>query len=153
MRRVLLLSLVSAGALFVVALTRGAGPTKVPDAPQPAPPRETPLPPAPAVPEPARPLRNLFEYGEAPPAEPAVRPRPLILEPEAAPTSAPVPVRLVGILHRGGTVKAAIVVEGNLVLLSPGDSSAGYSLLSADEDDGAVVRTPSGAEIRLSPPP
>lgn len=66
------------------------------------------------------------------------------------PASSPGPVRFVGVVARAGGLKAALVIEGEVVLLSSGESAMGYTLLTVDRDEGATLRTPAGAEIRAS---
>jgi hypothetical protein len=62
-------------------------------------------------------------------------------------------VRFVGVVARGGRPCAALVIEGEVVLLAPGESSAGYTLLGVDPDEGARLRTPAGAEMRATAKP
>jgi hypothetical protein len=57
-------------------------------------------------------------------------------------------VRLIGFVARAGELKAALVIEGDVVLLSCGESATGYTLLTLDRDEGATLRTPAGSEIR-----
>jgi len=94
--------------------------------------------------------RNLFEYGSSPSHTGAA---PVRRSTEAAPTaapSAPPAVRLVGILHPVGGPRAALAVEGDVVVLTPGGSADGYTLLSIGEEGTVRVRTPSGEEIELA---
>jgi hypothetical protein len=107
-------------------------------------------------------LRNVFEYEDA-----AARPA-LAAPPRAATTAAlpslvpPAPspsplVRLVGLVRRGAQTKAALVVPGDTVVLGVGESAAGYTVVSIDEDEGVRVRTPDGGTIVIAaagnPPP
>lgn len=100
-------------------------------------------------------MRNLFEYGQgdrgpgAPLGDVSRRGlRPVI---EAPPT--PGPVRWVGLVRRGGEARVALSLLGEVVILAPGETFSGYTLLIVDEDAGARLRTPSGAEITVSPEP
>jgi hypothetical protein len=153
-RRMFLLGLVSAAALSIVALTRGnmppaeVAPTRVP-----APP-ERPFESAEPVGLEA-PLRNVFEYGPLPEArvEPRDRPEPRLAQPPEGIADATEPVRFVGVVARGERACAALVIEGEVVLLAPGESSAGYTLLAVDADEGAHLRTPAGAEMRANAEP
>ena len=97
--------------------------------------------------------RNIFEYGEdvrptrsAHPigARPAATPAP-----EADPSQEP--VRLVGVVRRSGETRAALAIQGEVVILAPGETASGYTLLAVDEDAGARLRAPSGAEIVVPP--
>jgi hypothetical protein len=100
-------------------------------------------------------LRNVFEYSEAvtrPAAAAAVRPA---ISPTLPVVAAPIPspsplVRLVGLVHRGGRTKAALAVAGDTVVLAPGESASGYTVVSIDEDDGVRVTGPDGATLVLS---
>lgn len=70
--------------------------------------------------------------------------------PPARPPAEP-PVRLVGILSRGGTLRAALVIRGELALLAVGEQAAGFTLRELDEDAGARVEGPDGAILKLRP--
>jgi hypothetical protein len=86
----------------------------------------------------------LAEARSAPPP-----PQPRDLRSQVAPaTSTPDPVRFIGVVARGGGLAAALVIEGDVVLLSPGESTMGYTLLTLDRDEGATLRTPTGGELR-----
>lgn len=64
------------------------------------------------------------------------------------------PVRLVGFIRIGRSVRAALVVEGVLEVLDVGREAAGYVLLKVDADAGIVrVRTPSGEEMNIESEP
>jgi hypothetical protein len=102
--------------------------------------------------------RNVFEYwdGGARPAGPP----PAVLAPApvapaaAAPAPEPPPaVRLVGVLRRGTLLRAALTIQGDTVVLAPGESAAGYSVVSIDEEEGVRVKAPDGTAIVLAPPP
>jgi hypothetical protein len=59
-------------------------------------------------------------------------------------------VRLVGLLRRGGHVRAALAVAGETAVLGAGESAAGYTVVSIDEDDAVTLRTPDGSTIVLA---
>jgi hypothetical protein len=59
-------------------------------------------------------------------------------------------VRLVGLLRRGGRLRAALAIVGETVVLAPGESSGGYSVVSIDEDEGVTLRGPDGSTVTLS---
>jgi hypothetical protein len=64
------------------------------------------------------------------------------------------PVRLVGFIRIGDSVRAVLVVEGVLEVLGVAQESGGYVLLKVDADAGfARVRTPSGEEMTLESEP
>ena len=119
---------------------------------------------APASPDPgsdgrdAMPERNVFRFVEPEREAPPPAPRalaPLMVPPPLAPvdTSASEPIRLVGFVRRGGSVRAALSLEGSVSVVGVGEEAGGYSVLAVDEDAGVTVRTPDGAELLLAPPP
>jgi hypothetical protein len=99
-------------------------------------------------------LRNVFEYMEAAPrpvlpvATRAVTTAtlPSVLPPEPSPSPL---VRLVGLVHRGAQTRVALALAGDTVVLAAGESAAGYTVVSIDEDEGVRVRTPDGGTIVL----
>lgn len=65
-------------------------------------------------------------------------------------TPAPEPVvRLTGFVRRGGTLRAALSVRGEVWLLAVGEAASGFTLLAADEEAGVRLRDPLGAELAL----
>ena len=149
--RVLVLAVVA--ALAAAYLWRDAG-SGASDAPAAAP--RAPVPPAhaveaPAVPTP--PARNVFEYADQRPpvaAAPSAVTPPLTVAPAPSPSPA---LRLVGLVRRGGQLKAALAILGETVVLAPGESAAGYTVISIDEEDGVRVRGPDGSAVQLAPGP
>jgi hypothetical protein len=98
--------------------------------------------------------RNPFEYGGgAAPREPRPgrTPRPAseaLAEVEPAP---PLRVRLVGVVRpSSGPVKAALSVDGEVVLLAPGGAAEGYTVLEILDDQSVRVRIPSGEDVTLT---
>jgi len=150
---------VAAGAgLVIFYLLRTAGGSGPSDRP-PEPPRAARRL-APAAAEvsagPATPLRNVFEYSGGMPRPGGTAPGPDLDIPRAAPVEPPAEpspiatppaVRLVGLLRRGNTVKAALAISGETVVLGVGESALGYSVLSIDAEDGVQVRTPEGVTV------
>lgn len=112
--------------------------------------------PAPVAP----PARDVFRYvgrdddgGAVPPFEDAVPPSPPPSLADATPPLAPAPdqgPRLVGILRQGGVLKAALATSGEVVIARAGEMVDGYSVVSIDEEDGVVLRDPSGTPVTLS---
>lgn len=98
-------------------------------------------------PRPARPAgvrppastRNVFEFAPRPvpevaPRRPAAAPE----SPEEVPPPVAVPaVRFVGLVRRGGVLKAALQVHGNAVVVGKGEAAGGYTVVAIDTD---VVR-------------
>jgi hypothetical protein len=126
----------------------------------PHPPRRAAAEPRPApreAPAPGAPDRNVFEFLEPvaaaratpPPKPPPTPSAEASLSPEPVPPPA---VRLVGLVHRGGALRAALSVRGTVVILGLGEESEGYRVLSIDEDTGVRLAGPDGAEQVLAPP-
>ena len=146
----------AAGALVVLYLLSMAGGSQGPDHP----PRERRPGPAfhpvgePSL-VPAAQMRNVFQYADG--GAPAVRVEKSAGAPAStlvplAPMPAPSPlVRLVGLLRRGGRVRAALAISGETAVLAPGESAAGYTVVSIDEDEGVRLRAPDGSTIVLTP--
>ena len=103
------------------------------------------------VPPPGVPVRNVFEYSDgAPPAPPAAGAGVARITPPPAQAPAPVPsplVRLVGLLRRAGQTRAALAIAGETVVLAAGESAAGYTVVSIDEEEGVRLRAPDGGLI------
>ena len=153
--RIRVVLLTAAAALVVMYLLRTLGGHEATDRPE-APPRiartsrgagET----AAAIPPS---LRNVFEYSDAVSrplvpvsSRPVITPaRPTIVVPEPSPSPL---VRWGGLVHRRGQTKAALAVPGDTVVLGAGETAAGYTVVSIDEDEGVRVRTPDGGSIVL----
>lgn len=114
--------------------------------------------PGPVTTTPSAPERNVFEYAapstsiapqtlKAPPVTYA----PVEVGPAPIVASAP-PVRLVGLVHRGGMLRAALSISGEVVILGPGEMVEGYRVLSIDDEEGVRLRGPDGAELALAGP-
>ena len=71
----------------------------------------------------------------------------------AAPVPVPSanPVRLIGVVRKGGTVKAAVSMWGEKVVMAEGEESRGYKVLSIDDEGGVWLRGPDGSELTLPP--
>jgi len=98
-----------------------------------------------------QPTRDPFHYAD----EPALRAGPRGGPPPAlTPSPTPSPeraVRLVGLVRRPGGLRAAVAIAGEVVVLRPGESAGGWTLVALDED-GARLRGPDGREEALSFP-
>lgn len=158
--RLLGAALVLVALVALLARGTGGGAAWTPLAPGPAAPR--PQPPRASAPRPAvtpwEPSRNLFEYADSPrmplPAvtAPALAVRPRASEAPPAIVATPPPLRVVGLVRRGGELKAAFMLEGEMVLAGKGERAGGYSVLDVDEEKGVSVRGPRGEEMLLPPP-
>jgi hypothetical protein len=103
---------------------------------------------------PPRLVRNPFEFGRAEPDPAVVAPRPVrpaVAPPPAVVAATPAPVRLVGLVHKGGALNAALMVNGELGLVQVGEVFRGFTLTAVDEDDGVRLRGPDGSELSLAP--
>jgi hypothetical protein len=97
------------------------------------------------------PRRNVFEYGEPPrpPVMAYVEPMAPIATPAA--TAKPAPVKLVGLVQQGGGLRAALALDGEIVLGEKGQKVGGYTIVSIDEDIGVVLSGPDGETLELRP--
>ena len=68
--------------------------------------------------------------------------------PVVVPPPAPA-VRLVGLIRRGGALKAALQIHGESVTVGMGDSAGGYAVVAIDED-GVRLRAADGTILTLS---
>lgn len=140
--------LLAAGLLLVALVLAGradrpsAAPSDRPASP-PAP-RINAEPSDPAVEKAARPLRDLFRYADE---APAAVPRSVVpvTRPEAPTATPEPPVRLVGLVRQAGGLRAVVAIHGELVLLRPGETAEGWTLIAVDEGE-ARFRGPDGHE-------
>lgn len=150
-RTMRLLAVAVGGALLVVMLTRGAARLSVP--PEAPPPREAARPEETTPPEPlaALPARDIFRYAEPtpPPSSRLSAGAQMQSEP---PAPGPAPVRLIGLVRRGGRLCAALAISGEIDLAGAGETAGTVSVLSVDEDQGVRVRLPDGSELLLPLP-
>jgi hypothetical protein len=110
---------------------------------------------APPVPEPTPPRlsRNPFEYVEPQPVR--LRPDAVVRVPSPLPsplTDVVAPVKLVGFLRRGSALRAILSIRGEVLLLAVGEEGGGYTLVSADEERGALLKGADGSDIALALP-
>ena len=153
-RLLALAAVAAAGLLFLMLRTGGPGPSDRPLEPARAPRRAINASEGTGVP--ASPLRNVFEYAEAAPrpvaSVPSARAVTRAVQEPAPPAPSPSPaVRLVGVLRRGGQIKAALAIAGEAVVLAAGESAGGYTVVSIDEEEGVRLRGPDGGTILLAP--
>jgi hypothetical protein len=138
-------------ALGAALLTRGAGSAgRPPGVERELTPR--PLPDAPPGGEWDAPSRDPFRY-----VAPTVRPAaPVIVDRARSTPPSPVatvpPVKLVGLVRRGAQIKAALGVNGEVLIAGVGEVVGAYTVLSI-EDDAVRLRDAVGAEIVVSPQP
>jgi hypothetical protein len=121
-----------------------------PEALPPAPPAIGPSPEPTVDPPESSPARDLFRYADEPSAEPVSPRARVVTPPTAAPTPvAEAPVRLVGLVRQSGGLRAAVAIRGEVVLLKPGESADGWTLVALDED-AVRLRGPDGHETVLA---
>lgn len=102
--------------------------------------------------EPPAPTRNVFEYAGRPETPPdPISVGPASLSPVSPPHEPEPPVRLVGLLRRGGRLRAALSLGGEVVIVGHGERAGQYSVLSIDDDRGVRLSGPDG-ELTLPPP-
>jgi hypothetical protein len=58
----------------------------------------------------------------------------------------------VGLVRRAGVLRAALVVDGEVVLASAGETIGGFRVVSLDEEGGVRLRDPEGLEATLALP-
>ena len=97
------------------------------------------------------PARNVFEFAERPaPSMPSAPPpraeMPAPVETATAPAA--LPVRLVGLVRRGGALKAALSIHGETVIAGAGEAAGDYRVVAVDED-GVRLRAADGSMITL----
>jgi hypothetical protein len=96
--------------------------------------------------------RDPFRFAEVGPAN-AARPAPTLAPATPSPDPPPpVRVRLMGLMRRAGVLRAALVVDGQVVLASAGETVDGFRVVSLDEEGGVRLRDPAGLEATLALP-
>jgi hypothetical protein len=97
-------------------------------------------------------IRNIFRYADQVPADPDARALPRNPEDdrEERPAS-PSRVRLVGLVERVDGLAAALAVDGEVVLLSEGDSAGDVTVITVGEET-VVLRTAEGERYTLRLP-
>ena len=98
-------------------------------------------------------LRDIFRFAddEAEPESPAA---PVIIEREATPGASAMAAsgpRLVGLVWRSSRLFAVFVVDDQVVLVAPGESVAGVTIVSVD-DESVRIRRGDGSESTLGLP-
>jgi hypothetical protein len=77
------------------------------------------------------------------------------LAPPPAPLAPPPPVvtgpRLIGLMRQGGTLRAALSVDGEMLVVAAGERAGAYTVVSVDED-AVTLRDAAGTTLTLSPP-
>ncbi len=146
-------------AVLLVAALAAAAVAFAPGVREPAAGVERPVSTSPApelrVPTPPALTRDPFRYAQ--PRQPARAPAEdggmasAAAEDPAATLPVEPPVRLVGILRRGGGLRAALSIHGELALLAVGEQAGGFTLRGLDEDTGARVEAPDGSVLQLRP--
>jgi len=98
------------------------------------------------------PKRNLFEYGQAaaPPVMAVVEPMETAVWTPAA-TATRAPIKLVGLVNQAGGLRAALALDGEVVLGKKGETVSGYTIVSIDQDSGVVLNGPDGKTLELRP--
>jgi hypothetical protein len=61
-------------------------------------------------------------------------------------------VRLVGLVRHGGVLRAAVVVDGEVILAAAGEAISGFRVVSLDEEGGVRLRDAEGREETLALP-
>jgi hypothetical protein len=138
--------------LLLVVLSRGSGPVGIPSPPPlRVPPPETS--PSAREPEESGPAasRDIFRYADQP--APATTHRPVAAPRTPTPAPSEAALRLVGILHKGGSLQAVLALSGEVTLARVGERVGGHLVLSIDEESGVRLRDLEGQELTLPLPP
>ena len=139
------------GVVLAILLLRPPGPSaSARPAEDPAPRRSAP-PARAADPDLPWPARDPFRYAEEHRQGTASAPPPIKAAPSPAPAPSANPLRLIGVVRKGGTVKAAVSLWGETVVMAEGEESRGYKVLSIDDEGGVRLRGPDGSELTLPP--
>lgn len=151
--RVRLVVLAAALVIAVIQLSRESGRAVAPLPGEPDQrPSATPAPSLAPAPSSPSPFRDPFRFlNEEPSARPSPSPSSLVARPPS-PDPAPARARLVGLVRSAGGLRAVLVLDGEVVLVSAGDTVGGFRVLSLDEDTGVQVRDPEGLEAVLALP-
>jgi hypothetical protein len=102
-----------------------------------------------APPATVRLTRNIFEYAREPDAGPLsarVPGSPLPLSTGATPTPTP-SVRLVGLVGSASGKSVALAIDGQVVVVAPGEMELGYRVLAIDQDVGVRISGPDGEQL------
>jgi len=147
-RGVLLLGALAIASLVLVTHREAASPAPAAAAGASAASRPQPRRVEPAV-DPAT-IRDVFRFVERPSvAAPLVERTPAPAVTGAA--ASPKPFRLVGLVRRQGRLLAAFAIDGDVVLLGPGETAGDVSVLEVGEE-GVRIRRRNGSEERLALP-
>jgi Tfp pilus assembly protein PilP len=119
-------------------------------------PEKAPVPGMSPPPSPERPTatfsRDPFRFADdARVVPPAGRIPPAAVAPLPSPEPALARARLVGLVRRGGVLRAAVSVNGEVALVSAGETIGGFRVLSLDEERGVRVRDAEGVEATWAP--
>lgn len=100
-------------------------------------------------------IRNIFRFGDEPSrgaaAESLADAAPNAGEPAPSVAAGSEGPRLVGLVRRADRLVAALAVDGEVVLLSKGQSVGGFTVTEISEE-GVGLRGPGGDEITLRLP-
>lgn len=96
--------------------------------------------------------RDPFRFADQEPVGRASRAPSGSLAAPPSPEPAAARVRLVGLVRRAGVLRAALIVDGEVVLASAGDTVGGFRVVSLDEEVGVAIRDPEGLEVTLALP-
>ncbi len=95
-------------------------------------------------------IRDVFRFIE-PPSVVARRVERTPTPATAGTAASPEPFRLVGLVRRQGRLLAAFAIDGEVVLLGPGETAGEVSVLEVGEEE-VRIRRRNGAEERLALP-
>jgi len=94
--------------------------------------------------------RNIFEYAREPEAGLLPMRAAAATTPKLPAATAPTPtpsVRLVGLVGSAGGRSVALVIDGQVVVVAPGEAALGYRVLAIDQDLGVRISGPDGEQV------
>ena len=144
----------SVGVLVVVLAVlflRGPGPGASARPAEEAAPRRSPPRARATDPDLPWPARDPFRYADERRQGAAPAPPPTATAPPPVPVASADPLRLIGLVRKGGTVKAAVSMWGETMVMGVGEEARGYKVLSIDDEGGVRLRGPDGSELTLPP--
>ena len=92
--------------------------------------------------------RNIFEYARE--LDAGLLPRAPTTTPKLPAMTTPTPtpsVRLVGLVGTASGKSVALAIDGQVVVVAPGETALGYRVLAIDQDVGVRISGPDGERV------
>ncbi len=93
--------------------------------------------------------RNIFEYAREPDSAslPIPAPATAVQLPTGATATTTPSVRLVGLVGSASGMSVALAIDGQVVVVAPGETDLGYRVLAIDRDVGVRISGPDGERV------